>query len=288
MNSLSTLWWSFIFFNITLYNFGILDRADPHTKCDIRINQGIKEQRLVNLVPSLRSRPSSQRMVYDPESLMHFTLASAKPSLAARNQRSRMKSPTPLLLAFLLPTLLCQQKKGHVAANSCAMLCQCCAHQGSYQVSISLFLCHLMFCKTIIKEWDRIGRRTEILAGYHVSSSWYRPSTLSPAWQSHWVWRCEICSAMFSVNSWKPSALTDASLTPCDVILWWAGQPCGWPSSPLATADLPYLPSKSITKPSGRTENWNFFSARLRSLTWSNNFEVAHLVVWIHRNSRHC
>jgi hypothetical protein len=28
-------------------------------------------------------------------------------------------------------------KKGHVAANSCAMLCQCCAHQGSYQVSIS-------------------------------------------------------------------------------------------------------------------------------------------------------
>ena len=48
--------------------------------------------------------------------------------------------------------------------------------------------------------------------------------------------------------SWKPSVLTDASLTPCDVILWWAGQPCGWPSSPLATAGLPYLPSKSITK----------------------------------------
>ena len=83
----------------------------------------------------------------------------------------------------------CVNKKrpcaGHVAANSCAMLCQCCAHQGSYQVSISLFLCHLMFCKTTIKEWDRIGHRTEILAGYHVSSSWYRPSTLSPAWQSH-------------------------------------------------------------------------------------------------------
>ena len=112
MNSLSTLLWSFIvLFNTTLYNFGILDRADPHTKCDLRINQGIKEQRLVNLVPSLRSRPSSQRMVYDPESLMHFTLASAKPSLAVRNQRSRMKSPTPLPLAFLLPTLLCQQKK---------------------------------------------------------------------------------------------------------------------------------------------------------------------------------
>lgn len=208
----------------------------------------------MNLVPSLRSRPSSQRMVYDPESLMHFTLASAKPSLAVRNQRSRMKSPTPLPLAFLLPTLLCQQKKAmwqQIVVPCCANVVPIKVHTRFQYHSISLFLCHLMFCKTIIKEWDRIGHRTEILAGYHVSSSWYRPSTLSPAWQSHWVWRCEICSAMFSDVqrcSWKPSVLTDASLTPCDVILWWAGQPCGWPSSPLATAGLPYLPSKSITK----------------------------------------
>ena len=155
----------------------------------------------MNLVPSLRSRPSSQRMVYDPESLMHFTLASAKPSLAVRNQRSRMKSPTPLPLAFLLPTLLCQQKKAmwqQIVVPCCANVVPIKVHTRFQYHSISLFLCHLMFCKTIIKEWDRIGHRTEILAGYHVSSSWYRPSTLSPAWQSHWVWRCEICSAMFS------------------------------------------------------------------------------------------
>ena len=72
-----------------------------------------------------------------------------------------------------------------------------------------------------------------------------------------YIWRCEICSAMFSVNSW-PSVLnvsTDASLTlnvlivlnvlnVLRVILWWAG-PCGWL---LATAALPYLPSKFNTK----------------------------------------